>query len=127
MSSQAAQATTAEQEYAGNAELVEMLKRHPGRFTAGITVNANWPERAIDAMRYFRRDHGFAWLGECVGYIGKYSYDVPGWWKILDEAARLDMIIHIHCTPAEMDRFAERYPQAIFVYPHFGNRATCPH
>jgi predicted TIM-barrel fold metal-dependent hydrolase len=57
-----------------------------------------------------------------VGYIGKYAYDTPDWWKILDEAAKLDMIIHIHCTPAEMDRFAERYPQATFVYPHFPSR-----
>ena len=123
MSSQAAGATTAEEELAGNSDLVETLRRYPGRFTAGITVNANWPERTIEGMRYFRKEHGFAWLGECVGYIGKYSYDVPGWWRILDEAAKLDMIIQIHCTPAEMDRFAERYPQATFVYPHFGSRA----
>lgn len=126
MSSQAAQATTAEEELAGNCELVELLKRYPGRFTAGITVNANWPDRTIEAMRRFRQEHGFVWLGECVGYIGKYSYDVPGWWQILDEAAKLDMIIHIHCTPGEMDRFAERYPEATFVYPHFGNRVDLP-
>ena len=25
-----------------------------------------------------------------------------------------------------MDRFAERYPQATFVYPHFGNRSELP-
>lgn len=122
MSSRATLAADPDQEFAGNNELVELLRRYPGRFTAGISVNANWPDRTIAGMRHFRREHGFAWLGECVGYIGKYSYDTPGWWQILDEAARLDMIIHIHCTPAEMDRFAERYPQATFVYPHFPSR-----
>jgi predicted TIM-barrel fold metal-dependent hydrolase len=122
MSSQAAQATTADEQATGNRELLEVLRMYPGRFTAGITVNGNWPQQSIEEMRYFRREHGLAWLGECVGYIGKFSYDGPGWWRILDEAAKLDMIVHAHCTPAEMDRFAERYPQTTFVYPHFPSR-----
>lgn len=122
MSSRAAQAATADDEMAGNRELIDLLKRYPGRFTAGITVNGNWPERSVEEIRYFRQEHGYVWLGECVGYIGKYTYDTPGWWKILDEATSLDMVIHIHCSPAEMDEFARRYPQATFVYPHFPNR-----
>jgi uncharacterized protein len=122
MSSAAALASSAEQELACNRELIELLRLYPGRFTGGVSVNANWPEQSIEGMRYFRREHGYAWLGECVGYMGKYSYDTPAWWQILDEAAKLDMIIHIHCTPAEMDRFAGRYPQAAFVYPHFPQR-----
>ncbi len=127
MSSQAAQAVTADQQAAGNRELLEVLRMHPGRFTAGITVNANWPQQSVEEMRYFRREHGFAWLGECVGYIGRFSYDSPGWRQILEEAAKLDMIIHVHCTAAEMDRFAERYPQTTFVYPHFpSNREALP-
>ncbi len=122
MSSRATWAAGPEEELAGNLEIVQLQRRHPGRFTGGVSVNANWPDRAIDGMRRCRREHGFAWLGECVGYIGKYTYDTPAWWRILDEAAALGMIIHIHCSVAEMDGFAGRYPQATFVYPHFPAR-----
>jgi predicted TIM-barrel fold metal-dependent hydrolase len=119
MSTRAGWASNSQDELAGNRELVDILNSYPGRFTAGITVNGNWPEQAVEQIRRFRREHSFVWLGECLNYIGKYTYDTPGWWKILDEAAALDMIIHIHCTIAEMDEFARRYPQATFVYPHF--------
>ena len=50
MSSTAALATSADQEFAGNRELVELLRLYPARFTAGVSVNGNWPDQSIEAM-----------------------------------------------------------------------------
>ncbi len=107
----------------GNRQVARMMDRWPGRFAGAINVSPVWLDEALVEMHDCREQLGFAFLGECVGYLSGYSYDTPQFDAILAEAEKLDLVVNIHCDPAEMDRMAAAHPKLTFILPHFGDKA----
>lgn len=105
-----------------NHALVEICRAAGPGFTAGLTVNGNWVDESLQLMREWR-GQGLCWVGECCGYIAGYGYETPGWRRLMEEAASLDMILQVHCSSQEMDAMAAAFPKTTFVLPHFPDRA----
>lgn len=118
-SSRCQSAETAEDIEAGNREMVRMVRRYPERYTGGVIVSPNWLGDALREMEFFRKEHGFVWLGELVGSGLNYTYDTPAFDRIIRKAVELDMVLQLHTKSDDMERMAKKHPDATFVMCHF--------
>lgn len=121
MSTRALMAKTAGEMVQANWDLVEICRAAGQGFVPGLTVNGNWVDESLEQMRQWR-GKGLCWVGEICGYLAGFTYDTPAWRRILEEATRLDMVMHVHCETDEMDRMAAEFGQTTFVLPHFPQR-----
>ncbi|HWQ56013.1 MAG TPA: amidohydrolase family protein [Bryobacteraceae bacterium] len=104
---------------AGNRECAKYAEKYRGRFRPSCVVT---PFRIDEALREIEECHklGFRWLGEFCNYMTGYRYDTPEWAQVMQLAAKLNMVIQIHTTAAEMRALAEAFPRNTIVFPHLG-------
>ncbi len=105
---------------AGNREVAKYSERYKGRFRPSCVVT---PYRIDEALREIEECHqqlGFVWLGEFCNYMTGYKYDTPEWTRIMNLAARLNLVIQIHTNTAEMRYLADTFPENTIVFPHLG-------
>lgn len=106
---------------AGNRQMLATLKAYPGRFIGACQVHPGFPDESLRELRTMHDEHGIVWLGELCGYLGGYTYDTPAFARLIEEAARLTMIVQIHTQDMKgLMEMADRRPETPFVLAHMG-------
>jgi len=111
----------------GNAEMVEVTARYPGRWYAYLTYNPNYPELGRAELESYDRRPSYAGLKFHPSYHG---CPITGdhYRPALEFAAARQLIVLSHTWggsafdgPALVAQVAERYPQVTFLAGHSGH------
>jgi uncharacterized protein len=105
---------------AGNREVATYADRYRGRFRPSCVVTPFRIDEALREIEDCRQKLGFLWLGEFCNYMTGYKYDTPEWTRIMQLAARLNVVTQIHTSTAEMRYLADNFPDNTIVFPHLG-------
>ena len=111
----------------GNAEMVEITARYPGRWYAYLTYNPNHPERGRAQLDSYDRYPTYVGI---KFHPSGHSYPITGdaYRPALEFAAARQLIVLTHTwggsaydSPALLAQVAERYPQVTFLAGHSGH------
>ncbi len=120
----------------GNRIIYDLCRRAPGRLFGSCTINANFPEESLAAMKTCFEEWGFVQFGEMLPYIHKYRLTDPSSEKLIRQAVRYNVPVQIHlgtwwCTNSKpgdsmdgMNQFADilemmkRVPEAKYILAH---------
>jgi predicted TIM-barrel fold metal-dependent hydrolase len=121
-STRALLAQSPEEVRAGNEETAQAARQYPGFVIPACQINTNFPQEAIEELRYCKHELGMIWVGELCGYIGGYSYDTPFFRDAIRSATEMDMVVQIHADlTADIVRLLAAFPKTTFVLPHLGD------
>jgi uncharacterized protein len=104
----------------GNREVAKYVERYKGRFRGSCVITPFRIDEALREIEHCYREYGFVWLGEFCNYMTGYKYDTPEWAEVMRLATELNLILHIHTTTSEMRYLAQKFPDAVIVFPHLG-------
>ena len=102
-----------------NRESLALAAQYPNRFIPACLVNGRFPQESVRELIEHRTKHGVFWVGELAGYMTDFTYDTPGFKKIMDTIAEYDMICHIHARTEQIEQLVRDYRQVTFILPHF--------
>ncbi len=110
----------------GNAEVAEVLRKHPQRFRGYITVNPRPPGEALRELErwsYFHRPPLIKLHPDCHQYPVNGEHYRPVW----DYANQTHAVVLVHtwdsdpiCGPLLFDPIAHAFPQAKIILGHSG-------
>ncbi len=99
---------------------LHLRDRLKGFYLPGIHVHPAFPEESCRELGRCRSE-GVLWIGELVGYLMGYDYDLPGMGAILAEAGRLKMPVNFHCGNLPLiENLCRQAPETSFVLAHPG-------
>jgi hypothetical protein len=113
-------ANTPEDFRQGNREIQKYVEKYKGRFRGSCVITPFQIDEALREIEHCHKEYGFVWLGEFCNYMTRYRYDTPEWTEVMRLAARLNLVIQIHTTAAEMEYLAGNFPENTIVFPHLG-------
>jgi len=120
----------------GNRLIHDLCRRAPKRLFGSCTINANFPDESMDAMKACFEEWGFVQFGEMLPYIHKYRLTDASSEKLIKQAAKYNVPVQIHlgtwwCNNARpgdsmdgMNQFADilevmkRVPEANYILAH---------
>ncbi len=106
---------------ASNDRALELKEKYGELYIPGFHIHPNFQEESLSEMH---RMHGLGvkLIGELVPYMSGWSdYSNDGLTPLLDEAARLNMLVSFHSSGnTEMDIMVERHRDLIFIAAHPG-------
>jgi len=106
---------------AGNREVARFVEKYKGRFLGACVVNPLYIDEALKELEYCRNQLGFVWAGELCNYMVPYEYSVKEFEAIVGQVARLRMILALHTEHGEMEYIADKFPDAVIAFAHFGD------
>lgn len=104
----------------GNREVAKYVDRYKGRFRGSCVITPFRIDEALREIELCHKEYGFIWLGEFCNYMTGYKYDTPEWAEVMKLATKLNLVLQIHTTTSEMRYLAEKFPDAVIVFPHLG-------
>jgi uncharacterized protein len=104
----------------GNREVAKYVERYKGRFRGSCVITPFRIDEALREIEHCYREYGFVWLGEFCNYMTGYKYDTPEWAEVMGLATELNLVLQIHTTTSEMRYLAQKFPDAVIVFPHLG-------
>lgn len=114
-------ARTPQEMIAANDEIAQAARDFPDYIVPACLINTNFPEESLRELERCRKELNIAWIGELCGYAGGYTYDTEAFGKAISLAAKLDMVVHLHSSDADMERLCKEFPTATFVLAHLGD------
>lgn len=109
---------------AGNREVARYAEQSKGRFLGACVVNPQYIDEALREMEECRKQFGMVWVGELCNYTVPYQYTIKEFEMLVDQAARLNMVLDVHTNLREMEYIIEKFPQATIVFPHLGDQES---
>jgi len=106
---------------AGNREVARFVEKYKGRFLGACVVNPLYTDEALKELEYCRNQLGFVWAGELCNYMVPFDYSVKEFEAIVNQVARLRMILSLHTEHGEMEYIADKFPDAVIAFAHFGD------
>jgi uncharacterized protein len=104
----------------GNREVAKYVERYKGRFRGSCVITPFRIDEALREIEHCHKEYGFVWLGEFCNYMTGYKYDTPEWAEVMKLATKLNLVLQIHTNTSEMRYLAEKFPDAVIVFPHLG-------
>jgi hypothetical protein len=104
----------------GNREVAKYVDRYKGRFRGSCVITPFRIDEALREIELCHKEYGFVWLGEFCNYMTGYKYDTPEWTEVMKLATKLNLVLQIHTNTSEMRYLAEKFPDAVIVFPHLG-------
>ncbi len=104
----------------GNREVARYVEKYEGRFRGACVVTPFKIDEALREIEDCRTKYGMVWLGEFCPYMTGYKYDTPEFRQIMELAARLDCVVHVHATTKEVRYLIENFPDTTMVLAHIG-------
>jgi hypothetical protein len=65
--------------------------------------------------------HPEGWVGELCNYTVPYQYTVKEFKMLVGQVEKLNMVLAVHTELEEMENILQKFPEAIIVFPHFGD------
>jgi len=106
---------------AGNREVARNVEKYNGRFLGACVVNPQYIDEALMEIEYCHDQLGFVWVGELCNYMVPYNYSLKEFGMLVDQVVKLNMILALHTEHGEMEYIAQKFPQAIIAFAHFGD------
>ena len=104
----------------GNREVAKYVDRYKRRFRGSCVITPFRIDEGLREIEHCHKEYGFVWLGEFCNYMTGYKYDTPEWAEVMKLATKLNLVLQIHTTTSEMRYLAEKFPDAVIVFPHLG-------
>lgn len=108
---------------AANDEIAQAARDFPDYIVPACLINTNFPDESLRELERCRKELNIVWIGELCGYASGYTYDTPSFAKAVALAAKLDMVVHLHSSDADMVRLCKEFPTTTFVLAHLGDSA----
>jgi len=118
-------AKTPEEFIRGNREVLQTLRNYPDRFWGACIVNPGFLKEALEELEICRNKFDFPWLGEMCPYLGDYDAASEAMFKVIERASNLGYVIQVHSTTEEVEKFASKFPETTFVFPHLPSFSDC--
>lgn len=106
---------------AGNREVARFVEKYKGRFLGASVVNPMYIDEALKELEYCRNQLGFVWAGELCNYMVPYEYSVKEFEALVGQVTKLRMILALHTEHGEMELIADKFPDAVIAFAHFGD------
>jgi predicted TIM-barrel fold metal-dependent hydrolase len=106
---------------AGNREVARNVEKYKGRFTGACVVNPQYIDEALREIEYCHDQLGIPWVGELCNYMVPYNYSMKEFDMLVQQVARLGMVLAIHTEHGEMDYISQNFPDATIAFAHFGD------
>lgn len=116
---------------AGNDEILDLARRHPGRFIGFAVYNPHRPEEGAAELERCFRDPGMRGIKvHPASYVHDYPLDGPNYEPVWEFASRHDCPVLTHagprsevqrCGPEILARVAARHPQVHLLIGHSGS------
>jgi predicted TIM-barrel fold metal-dependent hydrolase len=111
----------------GNREVARYVEKYRGRFLGACVVNPLFIDEALKEIEYCRKQLGFVWVGELCNYTVPYQYTVKEFEMLVGQVEKLNMVLDVHTELEEMEYIIQKFPEAIIVFPHFGDSQEYNH
>jgi predicted TIM-barrel fold metal-dependent hydrolase len=105
---------------AGNREVARYVEKYKGRFIGACVVNPLFIDESLKEIEYCRKQLGFVWVGELCNYVVPYKYTINEFELLVEQVAKLNMVLDVHTDVEEMHGIIQKFPRATIVFPHFG-------
>jgi uncharacterized protein len=106
---------------AGNREVARNVEKYKGRFMGACVVNPQYIDAALREIEYCHDQLGFLWVGELCNYMVPYNYSIKEFEMVVQQVARLKMVLAIHTEHGEMEYISQKFPDATIAFAHFGD------
>jgi predicted TIM-barrel fold metal-dependent hydrolase len=112
---------------AGNREVARFVEKYKGRFLGACVVNPLFIDESLREIEECHKQFGFVWVGELCNYTVPYQYTIENFELLVDQVVKLNMVLDVHTTLAEMEFVIQKFPKATIVFPHFGDNRESEH
>jgi predicted TIM-barrel fold metal-dependent hydrolase len=112
---------------AGNREVARYVEKYKGRFLGACVVNPLFIDESLREIEDCRKQLGFVWVGELCNYMAPFEYTIKEFEMLVDQVVKLHMVLDVHTELEEMEYIIQKFPQAIIVFPHFGDSHEYEH
>jgi uncharacterized protein len=106
---------------AGNREVGRYVEKYKGRFLGACIVNPLYIEESLRELEECHNQLGFVWVGELCNYMIPYQYTIKQFDLLVEQVAKLKMVLALHTEGEEMNYIASKFPQATIAFAHFGD------
>jgi predicted TIM-barrel fold metal-dependent hydrolase len=106
---------------AGNREVARNVEKYKGRFIGACVVNPQYIDETLKEIEYCHNQLGFVWVGELCNYMVPYNYSIKEFETLVEHVVKLNMVLALHTEHGEMEYIAQKFPQAIIAFAHFGD------
>jgi predicted TIM-barrel fold metal-dependent hydrolase len=111
---------------AGNREVASYVEKYKGRFLGACVVNPLFIDEALKEMEFCKKELGFNWVGELCNYVVPYKYTIEEFSLLVEQVAKLNMVLHVHATTEEMHYIIQKFPRATIVFSQFDDGGPFP-
>lgn len=99
-----------------NRQVLRLVDRYRGRFTAACAVDLRFVEESLREMEAWKRTYGMVWVGEIFDSPEGPEGQRSALDRILREAEALSLVVTVDTTPERIQELRERH-RSLLVFP----------